>query len=89
VRLFRRGEADLVVVHVRFEGGASKVTLLHPQVAAVLRVAGGASRLAFDGQRYGAVGGETRLESPGAGDAADRYEIEVGGGASELTVGGA
>ena len=75
------------VVPVRFGGGISKVTIDHPAGTAIgLRIAGGASRLAFDGQRYGALGGETRLESTGARDAADRYEIEVGGGASELTV---
>ena len=74
-------------VSVRVGGGASKVTLLRPpRSAAVLNIGGGATRLAFDGERYGAIGGETRLESPGAGEASDRYEIEIGGGASELTV---
>jgi hypothetical protein len=77
------------VVRIGIRGGASKLTVLHPEAAAVgLRIAGGASRIAFDGRRYGAIGGSTRLETPGAGDAADRYEIEIGGGASELTVAG-
>jgi hypothetical protein len=76
------------LVRARFGGGASEVNLLHPNGAAVrLRIAGGASRLSFDGQRYGAMGGETSLESPGAGEANDRYEIEIDGGASELTIG--
>ena len=75
------------VVRVRIGGGASKVAILHPNGTAVgLRVAGGASRLAFDRQRYGAMGGETRLESHGAGEAAHRYEVEIEGGASELTI---
>ena len=74
-------------VRVRIGGGASNLTLLRPaEVAAVLGIAGGASRLAFDGERYGAIGGETRLETPNAGSDDDRYEIEIGGGASKLTV---
>ena len=51
-----------------------------------MRIAGGASKLTFDEQRLGAVGGETQLASPGAERASDRYEIEIGGGASELTI---
>jgi hypothetical protein len=75
------------VVHVRIGGGASKLTVLHPEQTAVgPRIAGGPSRLAFEGQRYGATGGETRHESEGDTNAAGRYEIEITGGASELTV---
>jgi len=75
------------IVRIRVEGGASKLALLLPrEVAAVLQITGGASRLAFDGQRYGAIGGETRLETPNAEAAEDRYLIEIAGGVSELTV---
>lgn len=71
------------VVHVRIGGGASKLTVLHPgQTAVGPRIAGGPSRLAFDGQRYGATGGE----SEGDTNAAGRCEIEITRGASELTV---
>jgi len=74
-------------VPVRIAGGASKLTLLRPRgVAAVLRVIGGGSRLAFDGERYGSIGGETRLETPNADSVQDRYEVEIAGGASELTI---
>lgn len=74
-------------VRVRIGGGASQVTLLRPaEVAAVLRIAGGASRLAFDGERYGAIGGETRLETANAGSNDGRYEVEIAGGANKLTV---
>jgi hypothetical protein len=74
-------------IRVRIEGGASKLTLLRPRgVAATLRVRGGGSRLAFDGQRYGSIGGETRLETPNADSLENRYEIELAGGASELTI---
>jgi hypothetical protein len=62
------------------------LTLLRPAgVAATLGIAGGASRLTFDGERYGAIGGETRLETANAASA-DRYEIEITGGASKLVV---
>lgn len=76
-------------VFVRIEGGASGVTLLRPAgVGAVLQLEGGASRLGFDDERYGAIGGETRLETAAAGSEHDRYEIEVAGGASRLTIAG-
>ena len=39
----------------------------------------------FDDQHYGSIGRETRLASANAGGP-DRYEIEIGSGASELTV---
>lgn len=74
-------------VRVTVRGGASNVAFLRPAgVAATLRIGGGASRLTFDEERYGAVGGETRLETSDAGSAADRYELEITGGASRLVV---
>jgi DNA-binding MarR family transcriptional regulator len=74
-------------VRVALAGGGSKVTLRRPaDVPARLRVRGGASKLVFDAQRLGAVGGEIQLESPGFAGAADRYELELTGGASKLTV---
>jgi hypothetical protein len=75
------------VVRLRIGGGASKVTLLYPTGAAVaVAVGAGVSKLAFGDQRFGAIGGRTRLETPGAREAVDRYEIEIGGGASRLTI---
>jgi len=69
------------------EGGLSRVTIRHPPgVPAQLRIRGGANRLAFDGQRFGAVGGDVRLASPGWDLAGQRYDIEVQGGASRLEV---
>jgi hypothetical protein len=71
---------------VRVSGGVSNLTIRRPDgVPAWLRITG-ASRLALDGQRLGAVGGEVRLESPGAADAAGHLDVYVGGGASNLTV---
>ena len=74
-------------VPVRVSGGASKVTVLRPRgTEARAEVSGGASSLAFDDQRLGAVGGRTVLASGGFADAADRYEIRFTGGASQVTV---
>ena len=75
-------------VPIRIDGGASNVTVRRPEgVAARLHVGGGASKLALDGQRLGAIGGETRLESPGYANATDRYEIIITGGANNVAVG--
>ncbi|MBV8086626.1 MAG: MarR family transcriptional regulator [Chloroflexi bacterium] len=72
---------------IRIEGGASRVSLRRPAgIPAELRIAGGASRLVFDAQRFGAVGGEVRLASPGFETAADRYQIDIHGGASRLDI---
>jgi hypothetical protein len=72
-------------VRVRIGSGVSKVTVLHPaETAMTLRVTGGASKLEFDGQRFGALGGETIHRT--RGDDADRYELEILGGASRLTI---
>jgi hypothetical protein len=74
-------------VSVRISGGASDVTIHRPAgVAARVSVGRGASKLAFDDQRFGAIGGETRLQTPDYEGAADRYDIEVSGGASKVTV---
>ena len=75
------------VVPVRIGGGARAVALRLPAgAAAQLRIGGGASRITFDDQYLGAVGGGIRLRTDDADGAPDRYEIEVGGGASRLTV---
>jgi DNA-binding MarR family transcriptional regulator len=75
-------------VPVRVSGGASKVTVLRPRgTEARAEVSGGASSLAFDDQKLGAVGGRTVLASGGFADASDRYEIRFTGGASQVTVG--
>jgi hypothetical protein len=75
------------VVVVRVAGGASNVTLRRPEgVAVEVRVRRGVSRLTFDDQHFGAIGGDARLGTPGCARAADRYAIEVAGGASSLAI---
>jgi DNA-binding MarR family transcriptional regulator len=74
-------------VPLRVLGGADGLTVRRPKgVATRVRVSGGASEVVFDEQRHGAVGGETSLQSPGYEHAADRYDVEVSGGVSGLTI---
>lgn len=75
------------IVPVRIRGGASRVEISRPAAsAAQVQVNGGASRLSLDEQSFGSVGGHIRLESAGFATVGDRFEIEVGGGASRLSV---
>jgi hypothetical protein len=75
-------------VPVTIGGGASHVRLTRPaDVPVRLRIRGGASRLEFGDEVFGALGGPINLQSDTFGDARDRYEITVGGGASRLRVG--
>jgi DNA-binding MarR family transcriptional regulator len=77
-----RGTATL-----RVTGGASRMKITRPRgSAAQMVVRGGASNLVFDAQQLGAVGGATRLATPGWDAATDRWAIEVTGGASDLSV---
>jgi DNA-binding MarR family transcriptional regulator len=72
---------------VRIGGGASRLTVSRPRgTAAQVVVRGGASNFVFDAQRLGAVGSATRLATPGWDSAADRWSIELTGGASDLSV---
>lgn len=72
---------------LRLSGGASRLAIRRPRgTAAQISVRGGASNLVFDAQRLGAVGGPTRLSTPGWDAAPDRWSIELTGGASDLSV---
>ena len=74
-------------VPVRVVGGLVRMQIVRPaDVPAQIQVRGGANRLEFDGQRFGAIGGDVRLASPGWEAATDRYAIEVHGGASRLDI---
>jgi hypothetical protein len=83
LRLSRPGRA----VRVRFGGGASHVELIRPAGVPVgVHIGGGASKLALDDVRLGSVGGKTDWRSPDYDEAAARYDIEIGAGASRVTV---
>lgn len=74
-------------VPVRISGGASEIIVRRPAgVAARVRLKGWASQLTFDDQTFGGVGNDVRLQSPGYEDAPRRYDVEVSGSASDITL---
>ena len=75
-------------VRIAIAGGVSQGRLMRPAgVPVLLAAGGGASRLTFDGQRRDSSGEAIRIRSRGYDRAPDRYEIEIGGGISDLTIG--
>jgi DNA-binding MarR family transcriptional regulator len=74
-------------VPVRIAGGASEIVVRRPPgVAARVRLKGWASQLTFDERTFGSVSSDVRLQSPGYEDAARRYDVEVSGSASDVTL---
>jgi hypothetical protein len=72
---------------VRVAGGVSEFALRRPaDVGVRLAVSGGVTSLALDEFFFGAIGGKVRLESANHRDAADRYEVEISGGASGIRI---
>jgi len=72
---------------IRVAGGASQLTLRRPAgVPARLQIGGGASKLELDTQYLGAVAGPVRLETPEYANSHDKYDVEIGGGASRIRV---
>jgi hypothetical protein len=74
-------------VGVRIGAGASNVELIRPAGVPVrVRIGGGASKLAIDNFRVGAAGGKTDWRSPDYDLVEGRYDVEIGAGASKVTV---
>jgi len=74
-------------IRVRIGGGTSNVELIRPAGVPVrVRIGGGASKLAIDDFRVGAAGGKTDWRSPDYDLVEGRYDIEIGAGASKVTV---
>jgi hypothetical protein len=74
-------------VPIRVSGGASHLTVRRPSGVPIrLRVGGGTSKLTVDDMQLGAIGGGSRWQSPTYADAPNRYDLEITGGASRLTV---
>jgi hypothetical protein len=74
-------------VRVRIGGGTSNVELIRPASVPVrVRIGGGASKLAIDDFHVGAAGGKTDWRSPDYDLVEGRYDIEIGAGASRVTV---
>ena len=77
----------LGTVPVRILGGASNVTIHRPEgVAARAHVGGGATNLTFDEKHFGAIGGDVNVQSRDYDAVANRYDIEVTGGANNMTL---
>ena len=75
------------VVPVRVTGGAFKSRILRPSgIPARLVAASGFFKLTFDDQVHEMMGGRMTFQSPDFTEAVDRYEIEINGGANEVTV---
>jgi hypothetical protein len=75
------------IVPIRLIGGANNARFERPTGAHVqLHMSGGARSVEFDQQKLGSVAGHSVLTSDGAAEAADRFEIEVTGGARKITV---
>jgi len=73
-------------VPVRLSGGAHKLTIRRPPgVAARVRVGTGVRRLTLDTLHLGSADGETRWETPDFEAASGRYDVEIDGGANQLT----
>ena len=69
-------------------GGVSQMTVQRPRNIPVrVQVRGAASSLTVDGQHFGPSGKLPPLESPDYGQAANRYDIQISGAASNLVVG--
>ena len=74
-------------VPVKIAGGASGITINRPPgVEVSLRVKGWAAHLTFGDQTFDAMGNVGRLQTPGYADATRRYDIEIEGSASGVTV---
>jgi hypothetical protein len=74
-------------VRVRIGAGASNLQLIRPTGVPVrVRIGGGASKLAIDEIRVGAAGGKTDWRSPDYDLVEGRYDIEIGAGASKVTL---
>jgi len=78
----------LASVPLRVRGGAERISILRPAgVAARVEVRGGAEDVTLERLRLGDVGGPLRWSTPDYERARGRYEIEIGGGVTGLSVG--
>lgn len=79
--------APATVVPLSIRGGASEVAICRPaNVPFGVQVRGGVSCFEIDGRQIGAAGGTISLDSDGWSTAAARYDLQLTGGASELSV---
>jgi DNA-binding MarR family transcriptional regulator len=75
------------IVPIRLIGGANNARFERPTgVHVQLQISGAAGRVEFDQQKLGGTAGPSLLETAGAGEASDRFVIEVTGAASRIAV---
>jgi hypothetical protein len=74
-------------VFVHIAGGVSNCIIHRPTgVALRMEVSGGVSDLSFDERYIGEAGATGRWESANYSNAGDRFDISIGGGASNITI---
>jgi AcrR family transcriptional regulator len=74
-------------VPLRIDGGVRQLGVERPSTAAMrLHLNRGSSHLTLDGMHLKAVGGGADWESPDYATVSDRYTLEIGGGASDVSM---
>lgn len=74
-------------VRLSVAGGSSRIRLTRPAgVPLAVAARGGIANLRLDGRRRSASGTDLRVETDRYGSTPDRYELEVSGGVSDLSV---
>ena len=74
-------------VRIAIDGGVSQGHVTRPADVPVLFIAaGGVSQLQFDGETRSSSGSAARVRSRAYDRSPDRYEIEIGGGISDLVI---
>lgn len=77
--------SDTVFVHI--SGSVSNFTIHRPAGVAVrVHISGSASNLTLDEQRFGAVAGGIRWQTPDYNNAAGGYDITITGSVSDMTI---
>ena len=74
-------------VPINLRDGAASVSIRRPDGVAVRATfPDGAASVHLDGLEIGPIDSQAPVESPDYGEATDRYDVEVPGGAAELTI---
>lgn len=74
-------------MRVALDGGSSEGRIVRPAgVPVALTARGGVSRLRFDDERHESSGADLRIRSASYAKAPERYELDLAGGVSRLTI---
>lgn len=74
-------------MRVALDGGSSEARIVRPAgVPVALTARGGVSRLRFDDERHESSGADLGIRSASYSKAPDRYELDLAGGVSRLTI---